>query len=731
MTRVLRHGEWLWAAALVIVTFLAYLPVLHGSFIWDDSVMVVDNQMLRSGRGLHDFWFSTRAVDPLPVTMTALWMQWHCWDGNTLGYHIVGVLAHGLAAVLLWQILLHFTARRRLAWLAAMVFALHPVAVASVAWISEQKNTLSIVFYLLAILCYLQFVGGGKWASYALALVMFSLALLSKGSVVMLPVVLLLIIWWQKGRVSLKDFCWLMPFFALSAFDSVFTIWIQNHKAIGGEMAQSVNGVARLAAAVQAVWFYLGKDILPFDLCVIYKGWDTRLRSMVAWLPLIALVAGFAVSWHFRKSWGGTLLLGLGCFVITLFPVMGFFDMYFLFYSRVADHWQYLALPAFAGLTVCGGGYWFERASENLHFPKMTGPVLVGLLLLGLFTGTWRRAAVYASEKAIWSDTVDKNPEAWMAWNNLGNALASEGQGAEAIDAYEKAIIVNTNFPDAESNLGNALVGRGRLAEAIVHLRKAVEEEPAMAKFHFNYGVGLAAQGKLDAAVAEYAKALALHPAMADVRNNLSGVFYRQMKYGEALQQAQAAIQIQSDLAEPYLNAAKALAALKRTREAAQDFEMFLRMRPDNAGAHFEYGMMLALHGDLPAALPHFQAVVRLQPNETAGHSSLGNTLAGLKRFAEAEAEFRAALVLAPNDAQNHNNLANVLLEGGKLDEALERYATSVKLNPNDAGTHVNYGIALERAGRREEATVQLREASRLEPGSAVIQQQLQSLSHP
>lgn len=480
--------------------------------------------------------------------MSALWLQWHLWGGNPYGYHVVGVLAHILGALLLWRVLLRFTSHPRLAWLAAAVFALHPVGVASAGWISEQKNTLSIVFYLASIHCWLRFAGGGGRRGYWLALFFFLCALLSKGSAVMLPVVLLLVLWWQQGRIARKDFWRLAPFFMLSAAASLGTIWFQNHKAIGGEMVQDLTGPARVAAAAWAVWFYVWKALAPLNLCVIYPAWHVEAGSLAAWLPAIGLTAVFVFCWRYCKSWGRNMLLGLGCFVVTLFPVMGFFNMYFLVYSRVADHWQYLALPALLGLAVCGAGHCFARAAEKYHFPKMAGLAASAALLVLLFIATWTRAGVYTSEKAIWNDTVKKNPNAWMAWNNLGNAFAADGETDPSIAAYQKAIALNPSFPDAESNLGNALVGKGQIDEAIIHLQKAVEEEPKMAKFHFNYGVGLAGQGKLDEAAAQYQKALELQPGMANVRNNLASILCRQQKFGAALQQAQWAMQIKPTL---------------------------------------------------------------------------------------------------------------------------------------------------------------------------------------
>ncbi|HZM03824.1 MAG TPA: tetratricopeptide repeat protein, partial [Candidatus Saccharimonadales bacterium] len=491
--------EWFWACGLFVLTCLAYLPVMwSGGFVWDDNFMVGDNTMLRSARGLHDLWFTTRPADPFPITMTALWMQWHWFGGNPIGYHVVNVIAHACGALLLWRVLLSLTAARapRLAWLAAAVFALHPVAVASAGWISEEKNTISGIFYWLAILYYLRFTKKG----YGLALFFYGCALLSKGSVVMLPVALLILVWWRRERIARADLWPLVPFFVLSAASGLITIWFQNHKAIAGEMVQDLGVPARILAAMWAVCFYLWKALAPVNICVIYPAPSVAAE----WIAAFVLAAIFFAAWFYRKTWGRNVLVALGCFVATLFPVMGFLNMYFLVFSRVADHWQYLALPAAIGLAVFGGGHWFERASVRFHFSKMAGPLLSAALLAGLFAGTWSRAEVYRNEKSLWTDTVAKNPKAWMAWNNLGNALGAEGQTDASIDCYEKALAVKADFPDAASNLGNALVAEGRLGEAVSYLQKAVKEEPRMAKFHFNYGVGLAAQGHWDAASAQY-----------------------------------------------------------------------------------------------------------------------------------------------------------------------------------------------------------------------------------
>ena len=676
-----RNG--LWGLGLFLLTFLAYLPVLSGGFIWDDSLMVTGNYMLRTAQGLRDFWCTTRAIDPLPVTMSALWLQWQCWGANPLGYHIISVLTHSLGAFLLWRVLLRFTKQPGLAWLAAEIFAVHPVAVASAGWISEQKNTLSIIFYLLSILAYLRF-RDDKGFNYWLSLLFFVLAFLSKGSVVMLPVVLLLITGWQQGRITANDLARLAPFFALSVAAGLATIWSQNHKAIGGAMVQDLNGPQRILAAAGAVCFYLWKALVPVNLIVIYPTWTLAADALAMVILLTILAAG----WRWRKTWGRHVLLGVGCYVVTLFPVMGLFNMYFLVYSRVSDHWQYLALPAIIGLVVCGGGH---------YLANRFGKIMAVAVLASLFALTWVRAGVYKNERTIWGDTVNRNPKAWMAWNNLGTALAAEGDNDGAIDAYQKAIALNPSFGDAESNLGNSLVAQNKLEEANVHLGKATEDQPRVAKFHFNYGVGLADQGRYEEAVNQYQIALQLSRYQPDVLNNLSSALNKQKKFAAALENAQFAIQLDPSLSEPYLNTAVALAGLDRTNEAARNFNVYLTKRPENVGARFEFGIMLAMHGDLAGALPQLQAVARLKPNQAVAHGNLGNTYAGLKRLDEAIAEYRAALRLQPQDAQTHNNLANALLEEGKRDEAVAEYREALRLEPNDTVTQKNLNAALRK----------------------------------
>ena len=199
---------------LVVIAFLVYMLAVCGGFIWDDVALITENRVIKADDGLYRLWFTTQADDYYPLTGSLWWLEWRLWGNSATGYHVVNVLLHAANAVLVWLIL----ARLKVpgAWLAGCVFAFHPVNAATAAWITEQKNTLSMLFFALAVLSYLQFYQDGRWGWYACSLGAFLLAELSKAAVVMLPVVLLGCVWWRRRRIALKDVLWSVPFFALS-----------------------------------------------------------------------------------------------------------------------------------------------------------------------------------------------------------------------------------------------------------------------------------------------------------------------------------------------------------------------------------------------------------------------------------------------------------------------------------------------------------------------------------
>ena len=375
-----RLDKWSWlpSVILVVITFIIYFPSLRGGFVFDDDSLIVHNQLVRSSDGLYRFWLTREAPDYWPLTSTIWWLEWRAWRANPLGYHVVNVFLHALNALLLWTIL------RRLkipgSWFAAAIFAVHPVNVATVAWISEQKNTLSLLFYTLAILLFLEFDETARRCSFVLSLATFCLALLSKTAVVMLPVVLLLCLWWQHRRIRWKDILRTAPFFPLSLASGLTTMWFQSNRAMGTHAAQTTGFATRLAVAGCAPWFYLYKALLPLNLTVIYPKWVIDPHSWISYAPGFILVGSLIVLWRKRETWGRPLFFGLGYFLVTLFPVLGFFDQTFHRYSWVADHWAYLSIIGIIALVVAGG----ERICRPIGNQTIgAGVGLVVVLLLG------------------------------------------------------------------------------------------------------------------------------------------------------------------------------------------------------------------------------------------------------------------------------------------------------------------------------------------------------------
>jgi tetratricopeptide (TPR) repeat protein len=548
----IRNG-WRLAAGTAIIFLLvlaAYTPALRGQFIWDDTLLVDKNPLVKGDLSLRSIWFHT----DFPLTNVVFWTQWLVWGKNPAGYHAVNVFLHAISAVLLWGLLARL--RIRGAWLAAVLFAVHPVCVASVAWISELKNTLSLPFFLLSIRWYLSFeeqpVENGKKAAtqwYWLSLAAFFLALLSKTSTVMLPVVLIGCAWWQRGRVTRRDWLRTGPFIALALVLGLMSVWFQ-HQVVTGEPVQTENFLGRLAGAGRAGWFYLGKALLPLNLNMIYPHWKIDSTAPASYLPALFWCGVFALCWRFRRTWGRPALFGLGCFIVTLFPVLGFFDMYFMALSRVSDHFQYV--PLIAVVAMVAAGLCSLLPPRSLRF-------VVLALVLALSVLTLQRARVFASDETLWRDTLAKNPEAWTAHNNLGCILAGQQKYDEAISHFAASLRFNPGNAGAHCNLGRALSLQGRFAEAEPHFQAALKIKPQDAETHRSYASALAGQGNMEAALQHLREALRLEPDIS-TRLQLASFLHATGRVRETIAQYRQVLSLQPDEPEALNNLAWILA---------------------------------------------------------------------------------------------------------------------------------------------------------------------------
>jgi 4-amino-4-deoxy-L-arabinose transferase-like glycosyltransferase len=421
----LEHHPRLLALVLVIVTFAAYQPTWHAGFIWDDDDHLTANPAMTVPHGLKMIWSSLAVSRYYPLTLTTFWAQRRLWGLHPLPYHLVNVLFHAANGVLVFFILRRL--RMPAAWLAAMVWALHPVNVESVAWITELKNTQSGLFFFLSVLCFLRFDAGAarrRW--YVLALVCGLAALLSKPSTVVLPLALLLCVWWERRSWRRADILRIAPFFILALGMSALTVIEQRgHIQREGAAEWNLGMTDRLAVAGKAVWFYASKLVWPARLTFVYPRWNLDVGSFWSWLPLAGLVVGgVLLGVRRRQSWARAGLFGCGFFVLALLPVLGFVNIYYFRYSYVADHFQYLACLGLISLVASTGAAICERAGPR---GRDWGVLAAAIALLILGASTWRQARIYQDMETLWGDTLTKNPRCWMAHDNLGTVLLHGG----------------------------------------------------------------------------------------------------------------------------------------------------------------------------------------------------------------------------------------------------------------------------------------------------------------
>jgi tetratricopeptide (TPR) repeat protein len=570
---------------LAMITLAAYLPALRGGFIWDDDAYVTQNVMLTAPDGLSRIWFSAhRQSQYFPLTYTTLRFEHALWGLNPHGYHAVNVLLHAANALLLWQLL------RRLAvpgaWLAAAIFALHPVQVESVAWITELKNVQSALFYLLALLAWVKFAEPPpvvRWKYYWLALLCYVLALFSKTTACTLPAALLLVLWWRRQDLGWRRGLQVLPFLLLGLGMGLVSVWWEKH--LGNYDAPEAGGqfgiIEKVLIATRAVWFYAAKVFWPVDLTFIYPRWEINPHAPLQYLGLLGCGVSAWLLWWRRKSFGRGVTAGVVFFVAALSPLLGFIPLYTFCYSFVADHYQYLACT---GLIIPFAALLSNRMM-NERLGRILGRCLAGGLLLVLGVLTWKQTHIYADQETLWQDTLAKNPACSMAHNNLGAALGEKGQVDEAIRQFQEAIRLNPDNAGAYDSLGIALGKQGRTDEAIRQFEEAVRLEPNFADSHNNLGVALAAKGQTDEAIRQYLEALRLNPDNAEAHNNLGTALGKKGQIYDAIRQYQEALRLNPDAAEAHFNLATTLAAKGQTDEAIHQFQEALRLNPDFAEA--------------------------------------------------------------------------------------------------------------------------------------------------
>jgi protein O-mannosyl-transferase len=640
-----RHRHWGFAFLLSLLTLFAYQPAWKGKPIWDDDAHMMRPEM-RSLEGLKRIWVQPGATQQYyPVLFSAFWFEHKMWGDAPLGYHLVNIVLHIGAALLLVAILMQLAIPG--AWLAAFLFALHPVEVESVAWIAELKNTLSGCFYLGAALIYLRFDETRKRSHYLAAFALFLLGLGSKSVIATLAAALLIVLWWKNGKLSWKrDLCPLLPFFVVGAGAGLSTAAMERGIVGAHGVEFTLSAVQRCLVAGRAFWFYLGKLVWPADLTFSYPHWQIDSHEPSQYVPLAALFLIALFLWWRHDKWRGTWATLL-YYLVTLGPILGLLNVYPFRYSYVADHFQYLASIGPLTLAAAASTNVFERGPRPPSAMKMS---LAGCLVLALFTLTWKQSWMYQDVETLWRTTLARNSEAWLAHNNLGNLLVQKGQFDEAFTHFQRARALNPNAPEVHNNLGNRLRHLGRLNESMAEFEEALRLDPNYAEAHNNLGNTLLRLRRHEEAVGHFIRALEIDPTYAGAENNLGN----------------------------------ALLEMDRPDEAAAHFRQALEIDPNFAAAHYNLANFFLQRRQSDEAIAAFRKVIALDPDNAAARTNLGAALQLVDKWDESCVQLETAVALNPGSAEAHNNLGNALSRLGRAREALEHLSRAVEIDPQN-----------------------------------------------
>ena len=643
----------LFAAAL-----LAYLPALEGGRLLDDDLHITRPE-LQSLHGLGRIWFQIGATQQYyPVLHTAFWLEHRLWGDAVAGYHVVNVLLHASAACLIVPLM----RRLRLpgAWLAAFLFALHPVCVETVAWIAEQKNTLSTVLALAAAIAYLQFDQNRRRSAYLWALGLFLLALLSKTAVVTLPAILLVVVWWERAGLRWRrDVRPMLPWFVVCGAVGLITLSVERRLLIGVGGNFALTLPERVLLVGRAFWFYLGKLVWPSGLTFFYPRWEVSAAAGWQYLYPLAGAALWAALWFAARWRRGPLAVFL-CFAGALAPVLGFFNVEWFVFSYVADHLQY-----FASLAVLIPLAAVVASSVNPlpESARRVAPAAAGLCALTLGALTWRQCERYGDPVTFYRTAAALNPSSAAAHANLGTVLAAlPGRMPEALDQFGMALRINPNAADGHEMLGTVLLqDPARRAESAAELEIAARLRPDRKSVHDKLALALSGlPDRRPEAIAEYQASLRIDPLDPAIHNSL-GLAYARMsgQLNDAIVQYEAALRLDPHFAEAHNNLGLALAQTGRLQDAIAHFEEAVRLKPDFAGGHNNLGLGWTLiPGRMNDAIGEFKEALRLDPHFAPGWHMLGMAYVRSGNPQAAAAAFRQELQLTPDNPAAQQALA-------------------------------------------------------------------------
>ena len=715
------------AAALVGITFAVFVPSLRCGFVnLDDPYYVTYNSNVRDGLSLAGARWAFTATQPFywqPLTLLSLQLDASLWGLSARGFHLTNVLLHAGNAGLLFLALRSLTGEFWRSAAAALLFAVHPLRVESVTWVSERKDVLSMFFALLSLWAYAEYLRRRSAWWYLTLLASLELSLLAKPMLLTLPFLLLLLDWWPLGRWPGQGTWPLVrekvPLLVLIALFIALTARDRMEKGVAADF-EGLTVVGRAENAAVSYVAYLGKTIWPAHLAAFYPHPFSTYNpngGLPVWKVagaalLLASLTAVAVALRRRAPY---VLAGWLWYVGTLAPVIGLVTQPGR--HAYADRFSYMSQIGVL-VAVCWG-------VADLIANRTARAVLAVGAAAALAAVTWNQVDVWRDSVTLWRHALKITGPNTTNLMHLGDALADQGQDAEAIHCYQGCEEIAPDFPDAYVNLGNLLSRSGKLDDAEQQYNQALRIDPGLADVYCNVGMIDIARGNPERAAGKFRKALQLQPGSAIAHSSLGSVLFSQGKLGEAEKEQLQAIRLE-DLVQAHHNLGSIYFQQGKFAEAAREFETVIRHIPGQYGAHFHLGEAEAARGNLDRAADCYQEAFRLRPDSGEAQDGLTGVLLKQGQLQKASTIVREALGRNPHDGRTRDNLGRVLEAAGELDGAAREYETATQLSPNHARAWYDHGRARGRQGRQADAAACFEKAIEKEPSSAQFRRALQ-----
>ena len=716
---------------LALATIFAFEPVRLNDFIYyDDDQYVTDNPHVQAGltRDSIIWAFTTdTASNWHPLTWLSHMLDCQLFGVHPAWHHLISVLIHTASALLLLRVLHVMTGALWRSAFVAVIFALHPLRVESVAWVAERKDVLCSLFWMLTIIAYVRYAKSGTWNSYLWVVVSFGVGLMAKPMLVTLPFVLLLLDYWPLRRASFarsahnqaaepiepldrsrstQSIGWLVlekiPLITLVVISSAVTFIIQQRSGavtIGEDLPLNL----RVPNALLSYVAYIGKIFYPHALAVLYPH---SFASPALWKPVVCLLvlSGTSALAFLAGPRHGYLAVGWFWYLGTLVPVIGLIQVGS---QAMADRYTYL--PSI-GLTIMVA---WGAASLRTKW-RYLGTVLAittGIILVALLVTTRAQVQRWRDSITLFEYTLSVTQNNHVILNNLGVTFKKEQRLDEAVALFQKALHLYPKYANAHNNLANTLRLQGKHDEAMHHFRRVLQFTPDEPSARYNLSVALALEGQHEQAIDHLRRLTERYPDDEQAHNQLAKSLIRLNRLNEAAAQCVKALAILPQSAGLRNILGNTLRLQGKNKDAISQFRQVLKLAPDSANIHNNLANTLKMDGQIDEAIYHYHEALRLNPNYADAHYNLANTLMSTGRLDEAIEYYIAALVQSPNQIKIHNNLGLAFKSQGKLASAIKHYREALALDGNDGQATNNLKSALGMQQDLEQAIVGYRKA--------------------